>query len=52
MFGNLPVHEEMKKAVKDAVDSGSCNGYGPAQGTMLRCTFHVRGHSSDFLLQN
>ena len=34
VFGNLPVHEEMKTAVKNALDSGICNGYGPAQGTM------------------
>ena len=32
VFGNLPVHDVMKQAVKDAVDSGTCNGYGPAQG--------------------
>ena len=32
VFGNLPVHEAMKQAVKDALDSGTCNGYGPAQG--------------------
>lgn len=32
VFGNLPVHEAMKQAVKDAVDSGVFNGYGPAQG--------------------
>ena len=32
VFGNLPVHEVMKQAVKDALDSGTWNGYGPAQG--------------------
>lgn len=32
MFGNLPVHEVMKQAVKNAVDADSFNGYGPAQG--------------------
>ena len=32
VFGNLPVHEAMKQAVKDALDSGTWNGYGPAQG--------------------
>ena len=35
VFGNLPVHDVMKQAVKDAVDSGTCNGYGPAQGKSL-----------------
>ena len=33
MFGNLPVHDAMKQAVKNAVDSDIYNGYGPAQGT-------------------
>ncbi|XP_065915330.1 tyrosine aminotransferase-like isoform X2 [Dysidea avara] len=35
VFGNLPVHDVMKQAVKDAVDSGTCNGYGPAQGLAM-----------------
>jgi len=37
VFGNLPVHDVMKQAVKDAVDSGTCNGYGPAQGKSMLC---------------
>ena len=36
VFGNLPVDEAMKEAVKKAVDSGSYNGYGPAQGVVCR----------------
>ena len=36
MFGNLPVHEAMKQAVKDSLDSDVFNGYGPAQGTYMR----------------
>ena len=32
VFGNLPIHEAMKKAIQDAVNSGTCNGYGPAHG--------------------
>lgn len=32
VFGNLPVHEAMKEAIKKALDSGSYDGYGPAQG--------------------
>ena len=35
MFGNLPVHEVMKQAVKDAIDSDAFNGYGPAQGILV-----------------
>jgi len=30
---NLPVHQVMKEAVKEAVDSEKFNGYGPAHGT-------------------
>ena len=33
-FGNLPVHQMMKEAVKEAVDSDQFNGYGPAHGTV------------------
>ena len=33
-FGNLPVHQVMKEAVKEAVDSDQFNGYGPAHGTV------------------
>jgi len=32
--GNLPVHQIMKEAVKEAVDSDKFNGYGPAHGTL------------------
>ena len=34
-FGNLPVHQVMKEAVKEAVDSDNFNGYGPAHGTTV-----------------
>jgi len=34
VFGNLPVHDVMKQAIKDAVDTGTYNGYGPAQGSL------------------
>ncbi|XP_065913498.1 tyrosine aminotransferase-like isoform X2 [Dysidea avara] len=33
-FGNLPVHQVMKEAVKEAVDSDNFNGYGPAHGLL------------------
>ena len=36
VFGNLPVDQAMKEAVKKAVDSGNYNGYGPAQGIVCR----------------
>ncbi|XP_065913496.1 tyrosine aminotransferase-like isoform X3 [Dysidea avara] len=33
-FGNLPIHQVMKKAVKEVVDSDNFNGYGPAHGLL------------------
>ena len=36
VFGNLPVDKAMKEAVKKALDSDTCNGYGPAQGRSLK----------------
>ena len=42
MFGNLPLHEAMKQAVKDSLDSDVFNGYGPAQGSI--CDIKITCH--------
>ena len=43
--GNLPVHQVMKEAVKEVVDSDNFNGYGPAHGTtvysiLVKCYYY------------
>ncbi|XP_042294363.1 tyrosine aminotransferase [Sceloporus undulatus] len=45
VFGNLPTDEQVTQAMKDALDSGKCNGYAPSTG-YLSCREVVAGYYS------
>ncbi|XP_065914331.1 tyrosine aminotransferase-like [Dysidea avara] len=44
--GNLPVHQVMKEAVKEVVDSDNFNGYGPAHGLLCARQAIAKHHAT------